>query len=301
MQTPQYLKKGDKVMIVAPARKIDPEEVIAARNILESWDLDVEYSPYLFREYHQFAGVDEERLEAFQVALDDPDIKAIICARGGYGSVRIIDQLDFTRYTRNPKWIVGYSDITVFHSHVNRHCGIETLHAEMPLNFGKEKTKEETLVSLKDALFGNITSYSIPSSKINRPGQAQGVLTGGNLSMLYSLMGSPTDIDTENKILFIEDLDEYLYHVDRMMMNLKRNGKLDSLAGLIVGGLSDMNDNSIAFGKTAKEIVLEHIETYDYPVCFDFPAGHVPDNRALIMGREVFLLIEANEVKLSFQ
>ncbi|MDZ7742894.1 MAG: LD-carboxypeptidase [Bacteroidota bacterium] len=300
MQTPGYLKKGDQVMIVAPARKISREEVKAARKILESWYLKVEYGPYLFREYHQFAGSDKERLEDFQVALDDPDIKAIICARGGYGSVRIIDQLDFTRFFKNPKWIVGYSDITVFHSHINRHYGIETLHAEMPLNFGKEKTKEETLTSLKDALFGNLKTYTLPYTVNNRQGHAEGILTGGNLSMLYSLMGSPSDINTENKILFIEDLDEYLYHVDRMMMNLKRSGKLDRLAGLIVGGLSDMNDNSIAFGKTANEIVQEHIEEYDYPVCFDFPAGHVPDNRALIMGREVSLSVDWGGVLLGF-
>ena len=301
MQTPGYLKKGDQVMIVAPARKIAPEEVEPARKILESWGLKVEYARHLFGIYNQFSGTDSERLEDFQQALDDPRVKAIICARGGYGSVRIIDRLDFGRFIEKPKWIVGYSDITVFHSHINQNLGIETLHAEMPLNFGKKKTKTETFDSLKKTLCGRIPEYNIPTSDSNRLGQTQGILTGGNLSMLYSLMGSPSDINTENKILFIEDLDEYLYHVDRMMMNLKRNGKLDRLAGLIVGGLSDMNDNSIAFGKTAKEIVWEHVQEYNYPVCFDFPAGHIPDNRALIMGREILLTVGKEEIRVFYK
>lgn len=300
MQTPPYLKKKDKIRIVAPARKISQGEVGASKNVFESWGLHVEYGRHLFGKHHQFSGTDAERLEDFQAALDDPEVRAIVCARGGYGSVRIIDDLDFSRFQQAPKWIIGYSDITVFHSHINRHYNTETLHAEMPLNFGKKKTKAETIKSLKAALFGKKISYGFPGNAKNRPGSATGKLCGGNLSMLYSLNGSPSDIETEGKILFLEDLDEYLYHVDRMMMNLKRSDKFARPAAVMIGGMSDMNDNAVAFGKNAQEIICDILGETDYPLCFGFPAGHIPDNRALIMGREASLEINESGARLEF-
>jgi muramoyltetrapeptide carboxypeptidase len=191
------------------------------------------------------------------------------------------------KFNQQPKWIVGYSDITVFHSHVPRHFGIATLHATMPLNFPKDGIDNQAINTLKQCLFGSIPNYEIDHHPFNRDGSAEGELVGGNLSMLYSLMASPSDIETEGKILFIEDLDEYLYHIDRMMMNLKRSGKLHKLAGLLVGGMSDMNDNTIPFGKTAEEIVRDTVAEYGFPVAFGFPAGHIKDNRALIIGGKV--------------
>lgn len=286
---------------MAPARKISKQEVKAARDIFESWGLKVEYGDHLFGEHHQFSGMDAERLEDFQSALDDPGVRAIICSRGGYGSVHIIDKLDFSKFRQAPKWIVGYSDITVFHSHINRHHNTETLHAEMPLNFGKSKTKADTINSLKAALFGQPISYSFEDNSKNRKGTAKGMLCGGNLSMLYSLNGSPSDIDTTGKILFMEDLDEYLYHIDRMMMNLKRSGKFEKPAGLVIGGMSDMNDNAVSFGKNAEEIIVDILGDTTYPVCYGFPAGHIPDNRALIMGREAYLEVNENECRLDFK
>ena len=289
MKTPSYLKRGDKIAIVAPARKIINSEINYAVKTFENWGLEVVLGNNLFKSYNQFAGTDEERMSDFQQMLDDPTVKAIIAARGGYGSVRIIDKLDFSKFIKNPKWIIGFSDITVFHSHLHTNFGIETLHALMPINFIDDEKSNISAESLRKALFGENISYSLNNSKYNRKGSAKGILCGGNLSMLYSLTGSQSEINTEGKILFIEDLDEYLYHIDRMMMNLKRSGKLDKLAGLVVGGMNDMNDNKIAFGKTANEIISEHVSEYNYPVCFDFPAGHLKNNYALILGREAKL------------
>ncbi len=300
MFTPPYLKKGDKVIIVAPARKISKEIVDRAKNIIESWNLKVEYGQNLFNSCHQFSGNDAQRLSDFQYALDNPDIKAIFCSRGGYGSVRLIDKLNFDKFLKYPKWIIGYSDITVFHSHINENFNIETLHAEMPLKYANEETKSSTLDSLKNALLGKDLSYQIPSHKFNRKGKGEGILTGGNLSMLYSIIGSSSDINTKDKLLFIEDLDEYLYHIDRMMMNLKRTGKLKHLAGMIVGGMTGMNDNPVKFGKSAMEIIKDIISEYNFPVCYDFPAGHIADNRALIMGRKVKFTVD-EKVKLIFR
>jgi muramoyltetrapeptide carboxypeptidase len=231
--------------------------------------------------------------------LDHTDIKAIICARGGYGTVKIIDQLNFSIFEQHPKWIVGYSDVTVLHSHIHTQLGIETLHATMPINFG-DPGAETAIETLRKGLFGESLDYTIQPHLLNTQGNATGILTGGNLSILYSLLGSASDIVTQDKILFIEDLDEYLYHVDRMMMNLKRNGKLTGIKGLLVGGLSKMHDNTIPFGLNAEEIIAGYAKEAGIPVCFGFPAGHIADNRALILGREVHLDIEGNSVSLQF-
>jgi muramoyltetrapeptide carboxypeptidase len=299
MITPPYLKRGDKIALVSPARRITPEEALPAIRIFEGWGLQVVEGDHLYDCFNQFAGPDESRLSDLQKALDDDSVRAVICSRGGYGTVRIIDRLDFSRFVQHPKWIAGYSDVTVMHSHIHRHFDIETLHAIMPVNIKDQPGSSQSVTTLKKALFGEPIAYSIPASPLNRPGMAHGQLIGGNLSILYSLNNTSSDISTRGKILFIEDLDEYLYHLDRMMMNLRRSGKLEDLSGLIVGGMMKMHDNSVAFGKSAAEIIAEAVNDYPYPVCFDFPAGHLDDNRALVLGREVIFEV-SDEVRLGF-
>ncbi len=298
MIQPPYLKKGDKIGIVSPARSITFDEVHPAIRFFQRHGLEVVLGSYIFSRYHQFAGTDEQRRKDFQQMLDDEKIKAIICARGGYGTVRIIDKLDFTKFCGHPKWIVGFSDVTVLHAHINRQFGIETLHAAMPVNIQADK-QDDTLQTMMNALCGYRISYTFKKQALSRAGNADGLLVGGNLSILCNLMGTPSEPDTAGKILFIEDLDEYLYHIDRMMMNLKRAGKLARLTGLIVGGMSRMKDNIIPFGFTANEIIAETVSEYNYPVCFDFPAGHVEPNLALIMGRNASLKV-GKEVELIF-
>lgn len=293
---PEKLKIGDKIGIISTARKITYEELAAAIKIIESWGLKVELGSNLFEADDQFSGTLEQRITDLQAMIDDDSIKAILCARGGYGTVQIIDKINFYKLKNNPKWIVGYSDVTVLHSHLNK-LGIASLHATMPINF--EKNTPKTLESLRSALFGlgNLTEIN-HHHYLNRFGTVEGEIIGGNLSILYSLLGSDSDIDTEGKILFIEDLDEYLYHIDRMMINLKRNGKFTKLKGLVVGSMSDMNDNTIPFGKKAEEIILSHTKEYNFPICFGFPAGHFDDNRALVFGKECTLDINENGVIL---
>ncbi|WP_247716557.1 S66 peptidase family protein [Sinomicrobium weinanense] len=295
---PLYLQKGDTVAIVATARSFQPEDLGPAMDSLRKWGLKVVLGKTIGPEYHQLAGTDKARARDLQNMLDNPSIKAIWAARGGYGTVRIVDMLDFTKFRKNPKWIIGYSDVTVLHSHIHN-MGIATLHATMPINV--KRNSEEAIQSFKRALFGKGLKYTVPSRVQNRMGAAEGQLTGGNLSILYSLLGSPSAIQTDGKILFIEDLDEYLYHIDRMMMNLKRNGYFDNLKGLIIGGMTKMHDNSTPWGKDAIGIVREIADAYDFPVCFDFPAGHMEDNRALIMGKKVKLTVNKDTVSLEFE
>jgi muramoyltetrapeptide carboxypeptidase len=299
MICPPYLKPGDKIAIVATARKVSPSEMDAAITKFREWGLQVVTGPHLFGADNQYSGTDEERAADLQMMLDDKEIKAIICARGGYGTVRIIDRLNFSLFEQYPKWIVGYSDITVLHSHIQIQFEIETLHATMPINFPDEGT-EAAVESLRKALFGEQLEYTIDSHPLNKQGNVSGVLTGGNLSILYSLNGTPSDIQTDDKILFIEDLDEYLYHVDRMMINLKRSGKLSGIKALLVGGLTKMNDNTVPFGRQAEQIITEYASGAGIPVCFNFPAGHIADNRALILGREIQLNIGAESVSVQF-
>ena len=296
MRTPPYLKKGDKIGVVACARKISPEELKPAGDIMKSWGLEVVFGKNLFNSDHQFSGTDQERADDLQFMLDDPSIKAIISARGGYGTVRIIDKINFEKFRQQPKWIVGYSDITVLHSHIHN-MGIETLHATMPINFTKNT---EATLTLQKALWGESLNYEIESHALNKIGNAEGELVGGNLSLLYALTGSSSEIHTKGKILFLEDLDEYLYHIDRMMISLKRAGKLQGLAGLVVGGMSDMKDNTVPFGKTAEEIISDAVQEYDFPVCFNFPAGHIDKNLAMIFGRKVKLFVEENKAEVVF-
>ncbi len=295
MKRPLSLKKGDTVGLLSTARKISKEEITHAARILNQWELKPRLGATIGTEDHQFAGTDLQRTEDFQSMLDDPEVKAIWCARGGYGTVRIIDQLDFSKYLERPKWIIGYSDITVLHSHLNL-LGVNTLHATMPIDV--QNDSEEALRTLKCVLFGRIPSIETSPSVYNKLGKARGALIGGNLSILYSLLGSNSSLDTKGRILFIEDLDEYLYHIDRMMMNLRRNGYFDALAGLVVGTLTKMHDNTIPFGKNAQEIVLDRVRDLDFPVCFDFPAGHLDDNRALVFGHGYVLNVGVDGVSL---
>lgn len=295
MKHPQYLKPGDNVAIVAPARKVNSAELAPAVALLQSWGLKVVIPEHLFDADNQFAGTDQTRAAVLQRQLDADNIRAIFCARGGYGTVRIVDKLDFSGFVSSPKWVVGYSDITVLHSHIHQSYGIETLHATMPINIPPDTTSKAypAIESMRACLFGEKATYTAPAHSLNRRGTAHGMVVGGNLSILYSLCGSASDIDTAGKILFIEDLDEYLYHIDRMMMALKRSGHLDRLAGLVVGQMSDMHDNSIPFGRTAEEIVRDAVAEYAYPVCFDFPAGHNgTDNHALLLGRNATLAVD---------
>ncbi|MFI5164147.1 MAG: LD-carboxypeptidase [Bacteroidia bacterium] len=296
MVTPPLLKKGDKIGIVAPARKISREEIQFAMDTFHKWGLEVALGKNIFGNENQYSGSDGQRMDDMQKMLDDDSIRAIISARGGYGTLRIIDKLDFKKFKKKPKWIIGYSDITVLHSHIHEIFGIETLHATMPINFSKD---EESISTLRKALFGEKLSYEIPQQSLNRNGNAQGELVGGNLSLQYALQGSKSDISTEGKIFFIEDLDEYLYHIDRMMVSLKRSGKLSKLKGLVVGGMSEMKDNQVPFGKTAEEIICESVAEFKYPVCFGFPAGHTTKNLALPFGRRAKLNV-GKKVTLSF-
>lgn len=290
MVLPSYLNKGDTVAIIATARKVSKEEIQPAVAFFESYGLSVVLGKNLFESSNQYAGTDTQRTEDLQWALNDKTIKAIIIARGGYGSVRTIEQIDFTEFKKHPKWMVGYSDVTVLHNAIHK-IGVATLHATMPLNFTKN---EEATKSIVDALFGKLIQVETEENYSNISGTAKGQLVGGNLSLIYSLSGTPFDIDTTNKILFIEDLDEYLYHIDRMMMQLKLSGKLKKLKGLIVGGMTDMKDNAIPFGKFPEDIILDAVKEYNYPVCFDFPAGHIDRNLAMYFGREVELTVSDN-------
>jgi|ERR1043165_4324694 muramoyltetrapeptide carboxypeptidase len=296
MTAPPYLRKGDRIAITAPARKVSPEEMQPAIDTLESWGLEVVAGQNLFHADHQFSGTDKERADDLQRAFDDDSIKAVISARGGYGTMRIIDSLDFTRFCKSPKWIIGFSDITVLHSHIHK-LGIETLHAKMLFGFAKN---EESSELLRKALFGEKISYSVQAHECNRAGSARAEVVGGNLSLLYALNNSASDLDTKGKILFLEDLDEYLYHIDRMMLSLDRSGKLKDLAGLVIGGMSDMRDNAIPFGKNAEQIIRDAVKKYNYPVCFNFPAGHIDRNLPLYLGRKASLEVTEKGASLSF-
>lgn len=298
---PPYLQKGDTVMIIAPAGIMkDTAKVDAGIELLKDWGLNVKLGKYLYTQNFHFAGTDKQRAEDFQNAIDDPTVKAIWCARGGYGSVRIIDSIDFSKFKQHPKWVVGFSDITVFHNEINN-LGIETIHALMPITYKPDnKEQKKAQKSLKKALFGKKITYRILDSVYNKDGEATGQIVGGNLSILYSLLGSRSSINVDGKILFIEDVGEYVYHIDRMLMNLKRNGYFNNCKGLIVGGISDIRENDTPFGKTAEEVVLDAVKEYNFPVAFDFPAGHIRDNRALILGRTITLKVKGKKTVVKF-
>lgn len=297
MKIPAYLKKGDKVAMICTARSFSCDEAQQAVTLFESWGLKIKFGATIDVDANQLGGTDEQRTDDLQRMMDDENINAIWIARGGYGTVRIIDRLDFSGFIKKPKWIVGFSDITVLHSHLHN-LGCATLHAIMP--YSVPKALNEAKETLRKALFNEEYEIKTTSNLSNKYGEAEGLIVGGNLSIIYSLLGSKSSIDTKNKILYLEDLDEYLYHIDRMFYNLKRNGYFDGLNGLIIGGMTDMHDNQIPFGYDVKQIVLEICKEYDFPVCFDFPAGHIPDNRALMLGTKVLLTVNNEFTTLKY-
>jgi muramoyltetrapeptide carboxypeptidase len=297
MITPPYLKKGDTIAIVATARKNIDDNLAFAKDLLTSWGLNVKVGSTIGLDLNQLAGTDEQRAQDFQDQMDNQNIKAIWCVRGGYGTVRMLDLLDFTKFKLKPKWVIGFSDVTVLHNHLNT-MGFKSIHGIMPVS---SKATEDAKESLRISLFGEKLKYEIDTHTMNRMGKASGELVGGNLSILYSLLGSPSAINCDDKILFIEDLDEYLYHIDRMMINLRRNGCLESIKGIIVGGMTKMKDNDIPWGKDALQIIDDVTKKYKIPVIYNFPAGHVSDNRALIMGNKVSISVDSVCSKLVFE
>ena len=298
MKIPPSLQKGDTIAIVATARKNIDDNLKPAIDLLHSWGLEVVIGKTIGLDDNQLAGTDAQRAEDFQQQLDNPNVKAIWCVRGGYGTVRIIDLLDFTQFKQNPKWIVGFSDVTIIHSYLSK-LNIASIHGAMPVTVSK--ATPETIESLRKALFGEGLKYEIPADAANRLGNAKGEIVGGNLSILYSLMGSNAQIDCKGKILFIEDIDEYLYHIDRMMMSLKRCGCFDNLNGLIVGGMTKMRDNDIPWGKNANQIIQDVTKGYSFPILYNFPSGHFHDNRALIFGKHASLEVNKESSKLTFE
>ena len=299
MITPPYLKEGDTVGIVAPARKVSPSEVEAFLNVLESWGLKWKTGRHLFGKHFVFSGTDDERASDLQTMIDDTEVRAIFCARGGYGSVRTLQQVDFSSFEKDPKWLIGYSDITVFHSYINKFTGVETLHGMMPFNFARE-TDADSVDSLKKVLFGHAPEYEFPTHELNIEGEAEGELVGGNLALLCSLNGTILFPDMKNKILFIEEVDEYLYNIDRMFMNLSLSGTFNRVKALVIGDFTGIKDNEDPFGKDIYEIISEITDHYNIPVCFNFPAGHDLKNKTLIFGRKVLLRVEETHSSLKF-
>lgn len=297
IKQPPYLKKGDKIAIVCPAKKL-PKSIDKSIEILQSWGLEVVLGKTLTASHHQFSGTDELRAQDLQQFLDHPSIKAIIAGRGGYGTIRIIDNLDFTTFNESPKWLIGFSDITILLSHALAKLNTQSIHGQMPYTF--DESTPEALESLRKALFGDNDTYTYKSDFACKDGNAEGVLVGGNLTLLLAVEGSVSEMNFDDKILFIEDVGEHEYAIDRMMRTLKRKGKLAKLKGLIVGAFNEIGEESIYFGQTPEEIIWELVKEYDYPVCFNFPCGHIADNRAMVLGKTVSLAIANNNVELKY-
>lgn len=300
---PPYLKMGDTVAIVAPSGilKNSEREITQAKELLEDWGLKVVIGKNVFNQAGHFAGSDEERTIDLQKAIDDPSISAIWCARGGYGTVRILDNLDYSKLKSNPKWIVGYSDITALHNDIHN-LGIESLHALMCTSLTEDLSEvEKSISTFKKALFGGNITYEIKGDPYNKTGIASGQLVGGNLTLLHTMLGSRSSIITDGKILFIEEIGEYAYHIDRMLQSLKRAGYFEDCKGLVVGDISKVRKNTTPWGKPVKQLILDAFEDYDFPILFNFPAGHEKENRALILGRNVTLEVEKERGSLSFE
>lgn len=271
-----YLKPNSTIGIAATARHINKKLIINVLQIFEKWNLKVVFSKNLFEQHDSFAGTDEQRANGFQELLDNDDVNAIIIARGGYGSVRMIDKIDFSNFIKKPKIIAGFSDATVLHAHINQNFGIQTFHSCMPITMQGNYYNEKTIESLKNALFGQTIAYQFDQHPLNKCKAVSGELVGGNLSVLYSLLGSRSELNLDHKILFIEDIGEYYYHIDRMMQALDRAGKLKNLKGMLVGGMNDMNDNNspFAFNQNCYQIIANIASKYQFPIYFGFPAGH---------------------------
>ena len=298
VQFPAPLQAGQRVALVSPARKISAAELAPAIATLQSWGLDVVLGDSIAGDHHQFAGNDDLRRRDFQQQLNDPSIRAILCARGGYGTARIVDGLDFTGFAAAPKWVAGFSDVTVLNSHLLAH-GYASIHGVMPVLF-HQAGGELALETLRRALFGEpFQPIQVAPHPLNRPGTASGELVGGNLSLLQTITGTPSQASFTGRILFLEDLDEYLYHIDRMLLHLHRSGQLAGLAGLAVGHFSAMRDNTIPFGSAAWEIIDRYAQMYDFPVAYGFPTGHEADNLALVVGQSATLTVSAEGARLS--
>jgi len=297
MHIPPFLNPGDKIAMVSVAGNISEEVVKAARNLLESENFVVEIGAHALGANHMFSGTDSERAQDMQYALDDPETKAIFFTRGGYGSLRTLMLLDWTKFFRRPKWLVGFSDITIFHSFLSNHQ-IASIHGVMSAHFFDNGVKSESFVQLLALLRGNSLNYNISPDRLNRNGTNSGMLVGGNLSLLLSLRGTNLDLRLKGKVLFIEDISEYDYHIDRMMMNLKAGGELSLLSGLLVGYFTDTKIGSIPFGRSAKEIILETVSGYHFPVVFGFPAGHELPNYPLLMGSEISMEVADTGVSI---
>jgi len=299
---PEYLKVGDTIAIIAPSGVLNDHEnyINKAKKLLESWELNVIIGKNVFNNYGHFSGTDKERTKDFQRALDDKTISAIWCARGGYGAMRIIDDLDYTEYLKTPKWIIGYSDITAIHNDLHI-LGSESIHSIMCKSLeDKDINNDRSIQALKDVLFGNKLSYNFNNKPENKLGKTSGQIVGGNLTLLHGLIGSKSSINTDGKILFIEDLGEYHYHIDRMLISLKRAGYFDNCNGLVVGDFSDLRKNTTPFGKNIKEIILDAVKEFNFPVLFDFPAGHEELNMPIILGRNIIMDINSSKSTIEF-
>nr|WP_235898292.1 LD-carboxypeptidase [Winogradskyella ouciana] len=300
---PPYLKAGDTVAIVAPSGilKNREREVQQAVDLLKSWGLHSVVGKHVFSKADHFAGTDDERCEDLQRAMDDPKISAIWCARGGYGTVRILDKLNYSKFKKNPKWVIGYSDITALHNQLHNE-GYESIHALMCVSLTKDlEDVKSSIETFKSALFGNPTNYTLEGSEYNRNGEASGQIVGGNLTILHTMLGSKESIDTSGKILFIEEIGEYKYHIDRMLQSMKRAGYFDNLKGLVVGDMSKLRKNTTLWGTSVEQLVLDALKEYDFPIAFNMPAGHEKDNRALVLGRTVELKVDKKESTLTFE
>lgn len=299
IKIPAYLQSGDTIGIVCPAGFMAKEKAQTCIDVLQEWGYKVKTGKTLgSASVNYFSGTDEERLQDLQEMLDDDSVQAILCGRGGYGVGRIIDRINFKSFKKKPKWIIGFSDITVLHSHIYSNYKIATMHAPMAAAFNDEGFRNEYVLSLKKALEGKKAKYSCVPHVFNNKGEAVGELVGGNLALLANITGTPSQLKTKGRILFIEDVGEYLYSIDRMFYQLKRSGQLDKLAGLIIGGFTDMKDTERPFGKALEEIIHELVSEYDYPVCFNFPVSHGKENYALKVGVGYKLKVGANKVTL---
>jgi muramoyltetrapeptide carboxypeptidase len=299
MVVPDLLQPGDKVAIVAPARKLNAADVDFAARLITSWGLEVVIGKNIYSSLHSyFSGSDRERLEDLQVMINDPTIRGVFCARGGYGSTRILDALDLSALFKNPKWIVGFSDITSLHLKLFK-TGFASVHATMPVLFSKEDSAR-SVESLRQLLMYGECEIETPASDLNRQGRCSGQIIGGNLSLLADSIGTPTEPDTREKILLIEEVDEYRYKVDRMMTQLRRSGKLENLAGLVVGHMTDIKDTELSFGTTIQEIILDAVSSFNYPVAFNFPSGHENPNLAWIHGGDSVLTVSPAGVSFKF-
>lgn len=294
---PPALQPGDLVYLCAPAKAIEESYILAAEKWLIHIGLRSIRSKNLTGRHHYFSGSVHERLADLQEGIDHPEVKAIWCARGGYGSVQLVDNLQWASFIREPKWLIGFSDICVLH-HKIQSVGIQSMHATMALNIEKNSAASKT--RLKELLFGEKTPFAIAPHRQNKFGKASGVLIGGNLSIIYSMLATPERYDFNGAILFIEDLAEHLYHIDRMLYALRKNGALAQISGLIIGGLTDLEDTDIPFGKSVVQLILAHFDYRKIPICFDFPAGHIDDNQALLLGAKVELEVSERQCLLSY-